>query len=63
LIAKAELNAGKLSLSVLLTLSASSNDSDQVENEYNALTINSENGETQFYKGKGAGSVPIGSFV
>jgi homoserine dehydrogenase len=63
LIAKAELNAGKLSLSVLPTLVNSTSDLYQVENEYNAVQINSENIELQFYKGKGAGSLPTGAVV
>jgi homoserine dehydrogenase len=63
LIAKAELNSGKLSLSVLPTLVNNSSDLYQVENEYNAVEINSENVGLQFYKGKGAGSLPTGSVV
>lgn len=63
LIAKSELKSGKLSLSVLPTLVDSSSDLYQVEDEYNALEINSENVGLQFYKGKGAGSLPTGSVV
>lgn len=63
LIAKAELKAGKLSLSVLPTLVNSSSDLYQVENEYNAIEINSENIGLQLYKGKGAGSLPTGAVV
>ncbi|MDB4534651.1 rhodanese-like domain-containing protein, partial [Vicingaceae bacterium] len=35
----------------------------QVENEYNAVEINSKSVGLQFYKGKGAGSLPTGSVV
>ncbi len=63
LIAKAELKSGKLSLSVLPTLVNISSDLYQVENEYNAVEINSENVGLQLYKGKGAGSLPTGSVV
>jgi len=63
LIAKAELKSGKLSLSVLPTLVDSSSDLYQVENEYNAVEINSKNVGLQLYKGKGAGSLPTGSVV
>ena len=63
LIAKTELKSGKLSLSVLPTLINDSSDLYQVENEYNAVEINSENVGLQFYKGKGAGSLPTGSVV
>jgi homoserine dehydrogenase len=63
LIAKAELKSGKLSLSVLPTLVDASSDLYQVENEYNAVEINSENIGLQLYKGKGAGSLPTGSVV
>ena len=50
----------KLLLSVLPTLVNSSSDLYQVENEYNAIEINSENIGLQLYKGKGAGSLPTG---
>ena len=63
LIAKAALLNGKLSLTVLPTFIAAGNDLYQVENEYNAVQINSENIGEQFYKGKGAGSLPTGSVV
>ncbi|MBL4668830.1 MAG: homoserine dehydrogenase [Flavobacteriales bacterium] len=63
LIAKAELKSGKLSLSVLPTLVDSSSGLYQVENEYNAVEISSENVGVQFYKGKGAGGLPTGSVV
>ena len=63
LIAKAELKKDKLSLSVLPTLVDESSDLFQVENEYNAVEINSKNVGLQFYKGKGAGSLPTGNVV
>ncbi len=63
LIAKAELKSGKLSLSVLPTLVNNSSDLYQVENEYNAVEINSNNVGSQLYKGKGAGSLPTGTVV
>tara|TARA_B100000809_G_C15136658_1_gene530911 strand:+ start:3619 stop:5145 length:1527 start_codon:yes stop_codon:yes gene_type:complete len=63
LIAKSELKSGKLSLSVLPTLVDSASDLYQVENEYNAVEINSKNVGLQLYKGKGAGSLPTASVV
>ncbi len=63
LIAKAELKSGNLALSVLPTLVNSSSDLYEVENEYNAVEINSDNVGLQLYKGKGAGSLPTGSVV
>lgn len=63
LIAKAELKSGKLALSVLPTLVNNSSDLYQVENEYNAVEVNSDNVGLQLYKGKGAGSLPTGSVV
>jgi len=63
LIAKAELKSDKLSLSVLPTLVNKSSDLYQVENEYNAVEVCSENVGLQLFKGKGAGSLPTGSVV
>jgi homoserine dehydrogenase len=63
LIAKSALVGDKLTLSVLPTLVNSSSDLYQVENEYNAVEINSKNVGVHFYKGKGAGSLPTGSVV
>lgn len=63
LIAKATLKSGKLSLSVLPTLVDDSSDLYQVENEYNAVEISSENLGIQLFKGKGAGSLPTGAVV
>lgn len=63
LIAKSALIGNKLTLSILPTLVNRSSDLYQVENEYNAVEINSRNVGLQFYKGKGAGSLPTGSVV
>lgn len=63
LIAKAALLDGKLTLSVLPTFISNTNDLYNVENEYNAVLVESENIGQQFYKGKGAGSLPTGSVV
>ena len=63
LIAKATLINDELNLSVFPTLIDSTNDLFNVENEYNAVAINSKNIGEQFYKGKGAGSLPTGAVV
>lgn len=63
LVAKAELVSGKLSMSVLPTLVDESSNLFPVENEYNAVEIDSENIGLQLYKGKGAGSLPTGAVV
>jgi homoserine dehydrogenase len=63
LIAKAELAGAKLSVSVLPTLVNNSSNTYQVENEDNGVEISSKNVGAQFYKGKGAGSLPTGSVV
>ena len=63
LIAKAVLIGDELNLSVFPTLIDSTNDLFNVENEYNAVSIDSDNIGQQFYKGKGAGSLPTGAVV
>jgi len=63
LVAKTVLENGKLSLTVLPTLVNNNNELFNVENEYNAVLIKSENIGEQFYKGKGAGSLPTGAVV
>ena len=63
LIAKATLKNERLSLSVFPTLIDSKSELFEVENEYNGVLINSENIGEQFYKGRGAGSLPTGAVV
>ena len=63
LIAKSALEGDKLILSVLPTFVNSENDLYTVENEYNAVLVESDNIGQHFYKGKGAGSLPTGSVV
>ena len=63
LIAKSSLEGNKLILSVLPTFVNSDNDLYTVENEYNAVLVESDNIGQHFYKGKGAGSLPTGSVV
>jgi len=63
LVAKATKIGNQLSLSVLPTLIDNSNGLYQVENEYNAVSIDSDNIGQQFYSGKGAGSLPTGAVV
>ncbi len=50
-------------MSVLPTLVSSNNELYNVENEYNAVTIEGKDVGTHFYKGKGAGSYPTGAVV
>jgi len=63
LIAKATLINDELNLSVFPTLIDSTNNLFNVENEYNGVVIDSNNIGEQFYKGKGAGSLPTGAVV
>ncbi len=63
LVAKVSLVEDELSLTVLPTLINVHNDLYDVENEFNGVVIKSENIGKQFYKGKGAGSLPTGSMV
>ncbi len=63
LVAKASLKEDQLTLTVLPTLVANNNDLYNIENEYNGVVIDSENIGEQFYKGKGAGSLPTGAVV
>jgi homoserine dehydrogenase len=63
LIAKALLKEGRLNLSVLPTLITNNSDLYNVENEYNGVVVDSNNIGVQFYKGKGAGSLPTGAVV
>jgi len=63
LIAKSSIEGNKLILSVLPTFVNSDNDLYGVENEYNAVLVESDNIGQHFYKGKGAGSLPTGSVV
>ena len=63
LIAKASLKNDDLTLSVFPTLIDDDNELYNVENEYNGVLIDSDNIGQQFYKGKGAGSLPTGLVV
>ena len=63
LIANVKLINDSLELSIFPTLIDSTNDLFNVEDEYNGVVIESENIGKQFYKGKGAGSLPTGSVV
>ena len=63
LIAKVDIDDDNLSVTVLPTLINEQSALYNVENEYNAVVINSENIGEQFYKGKGAGSLPTGAVV
>lgn len=53
----------KLTLSVLPTFVDENDDLYHVKNEYNAVEVISKNIGSQFYKGKGAGSLPTGHVV
>lgn len=53
----------KLTLSVLPTFVDENDDLYYVKNEYNAVEVISKNIGSQFYKGKGAGSLPTGYVV
>ncbi|OFZ01536.1 MAG: hypothetical protein A3K10_16055 [Bacteroidetes bacterium RIFCSPLOWO2_12_FULL_31_6] len=53
----------KLTLSVLPTFVDEKDDLFFVKNEYNAVEVISKNIGSQFYKGKGAGSLPTGHVV
>lgn len=63
LVAKVIATENTLSLSVLPTLIDSHNELYQIENEYNAILIDSKNIGRQLYTGKGAGSLPTGAVV
>lgn len=63
LIAKAEKDYRGISAYIIPTLVEESNLFYGVENEYNAVKINSEHLQDQFYQGKGAGSLPTGAAV
>lgn len=63
LIAKAEKDYRGISAYIIPTLVEESNPFFGVENEYNAVKINSEHLQDQFYQGKGAGSLPTGAAV
>lgn len=63
LVANVKLIKNELTLTVLPTLVTTDNDLFNVENEYNGVLIRSTNIGQQFYKGKGAGSLPTGSVV
>ncbi len=63
LIAKAELVGHQLTLSVLPTLISANNDLFTVENEFNGVVVEGKDIGSQFYKGKGAGSLPTGSVI
>ena len=63
LIAKVALQGENLSVTVLPTFINSESDLYNVENEYNAVAIDSNSIGQQFYKGKGAGSMPTGAVV
>ena len=53
----------KLTLSVIPTFVDENDDLYYVKNEYNAVEVISKNIGSQFYKGKGAGSLPTGHVV
>jgi homoserine dehydrogenase len=63
LIAKVVQVENQITITVLPTLIRSENDLFNVENEYNGIVINSDHIGEQFYKGKGAGSLPTGAVV
>jgi len=63
LIAKAEKDYRGISAYIIPTFVEESNPFFGVENEYNAVKINSEHLQDQFYQGKGAGSLPTGAAV
>ncbi|MBL4625799.1 MAG: homoserine dehydrogenase [Flavobacteriales bacterium] len=62
-IAKVSYEKGKISLSVAPTVVDADSELYTTEDEYNGVLIGSENVGKQFYKGKGAGSLPTGSVV
>ncbi len=63
LVAKVELSAKSLTLSVLPTLVSQESELYNIENEYNGVVVEGKQIGTHFYKGKGAGSYPTGSVV
>lgn len=63
LIAKAEKDYRGISAYIIPTFVEESHPFFGVENEYNAVKINSEHLQDQFYQGKGAGSLPTGAAV
>lgn len=63
LIAKAEKDYRGISAYIIPTFVEESSPFFGVENEYNAVKINSEHLQDQFYQGKGAGSLPTGAAV
>lgn len=63
LIARAEKRGGELFASVLPTFVAPDNELYSVEDEYNGVLLEGAFSQVQFFKGKGAGSLPTGSAV
>jgi homoserine dehydrogenase len=64
LVAAAEIGQrGTIQLSVLPRLVAADDALFQVEDEYNGILVESQSAGTQFYQGRGAGSLPSGTAV